>query len=174
MEPYRDMIIPFVGLKPGIHQYRFDIDGSFFENFEGSEIGQGKVNIDCQLDRQARMLVFDFDIKGVVSVPCDRCLEDYDQPVEGHQRLIVKYGEEHQEETDEILVITEQEYEIDLRQFVYEYIYLMLPFRKVHGTDDKGRSLCNPEVEKYIAPDENEDLKTDPRWDDLKKLDRNK
>jgi len=166
------MIIPFIGLKAGIHPYHFDIDGSFFENFEQSEIGQGKVSIDCTLDRQARMLVFDFDIQGVVRVPCDRCLGEYDQPVEGHPRLIVKYGEEHLEETDEILVITEQEYEIDLRQYIYEYIHLMLPFRKVHGTDESGRSLCDPEIEKYMAPEQEGELKTDPRWDGLKKVDR--
>jgi uncharacterized protein len=66
------------------------------------------------------------------------------------------------------VVINEKEHEFDVSQYLYEYIHLMLPIQKVHGTDENGNSLCDPEVIRYIK--ETEDHHTDPRWEALKKL----
>ena len=44
----------------------------------------------------------------------------------------------------------------------------MLPIKKVHGTDEYGGSLCNPEVTRYIV--EKEEHSIDPRWEALQKL----
>ena len=85
-------IIPFAGLKEGIHDYAFDIDAAFFESFEYSEVKQGNVHVDVILERQERMLIFNFNIRGNVQVPCDRCLSSLDLTIEGHERLIVKFG----------------------------------------------------------------------------------
>ena len=146
MEHFRNMIIPFRGLKTGIHDYAFEIDDSFFEAFEYSEISRGSVKVDCTLDRQARMLVFDFNIRGAVRVQCDRCLEEYDQAVSGNQRLIVKIGEEKAEEAEDVIIISEKDHEVDLRQVIFEYIHLLVPYRRVHGLDENGKSLCNEEM----------------------------
>ena len=161
-------VIPFSGLKTGTFQYGFDIDGEFFEQFETSEIGQALLKVDVELERQARMLVFHFSIAGTVKVPCDRCLSEFDLPVQGTERLIVKFGEERGEESEDIFIITENEHSFDLAPFIYEYINLMVPYKRVHGLDAQGRSLCDPEVTRYIN-DESEES-TDPRWDALKAL----
>jgi uncharacterized metal-binding protein YceD (DUF177 family) len=47
-------------------------------------------------------------------------------------------------------------------------VHLLLPIKKVHGTDDKGNSLCDPEVLRFIK--ETEDHPADPRWEILQKL----
>lgn len=161
-------VIPFSGLKTGSHQYDFYIDEEFFEHFDQSEIRQAKVKVVCDLDKQQRMLVFHFRIEGTVVVPCDRCLAEFDQPVSGEERLIVKFGEEHGEETEDIFIITENEHSFDLGPFIYEYINLLVPYRRVHGTDREGKSLCDPQVVRYIREDEQD--RDDPRWDALKKL----
>lgn len=166
---YSEMIIPFSGLKPGQYQFDFDVEGSFFENFEYSEIIQAAVKVSCLLDRKPRMLVFDFNIDGTVTLPCDRCLEECVVPVSGKERYIVKFGPERLEESEEVLVISEQEHEIDLRQVIFEYIHLALPLKRVHGEDEFGRSLCNPEMIRFIT-DPGDEAKTDPRWDALKDL----
>ena len=100
-------VIPFSGLKTGNYQYDFNIDKKFFEHFDQSEIKQASVKVKIGMERQVRMMVFNFDISGTVSVPCDRCLEEFDQPVEGKEMLIVKFGESHGEETEDIFIITE-------------------------------------------------------------------
>ena len=168
MNYLRHFIIPFSGLKVGNHTFAFEIDDKFFEHFDYSEIRKGKVHVDCLLDKQARMMVLFFDIAGTVRVPCDRCAEEFDQLVEGKQKLIVKFGADHTEESEEVLVITEKEHELDISQFLYEYVHLLLPIKKVHGTDENGNSLCNPEVIRLIK--ETEDHPVDPRWEVLKKL----
>jgi len=164
----KHFIIPFSGLKVGIYSYTFEIEDKFFEHFEYSEINKGKIHVDCQLDRQLRMMVLNFDIAGTIRVPCDRCAEEFDLPVEGQQKLIVKFGADHKEESEDILVITEKEHELDVSQYLYEYVILLVPIRKVHGTDENGNSLCNPEVLRYIK--ETEEPPADPRWEVLKKL----
>jgi uncharacterized protein len=164
----KHFIIPFSGLKAGNHPFTFEIEDAFFEHFEYSEVRKGKLHVDCMLDKQSRMMVLYFDISGEVIVPCDRCGEDFNLPVEGSEKLIVKFGTDHQEESEDILVITEKEHELDVSQFLYEYVHLLLPMQKIHGNDENGNSLCNPEVTRYIK--ENEDHPADPRWEVLKKL----
>jgi len=168
MNYLRHFIIPFSGLKVGNYTFTFEIEDKFFEHFEYSEIKKGKLHIDCHLDKQARMMVLYFDITGTVRVPCDRCAEEFDQLIEGKQKLIVKFGVDHTEESEDILVITDKEHELDVSQYLYEYIHLLLPIKKVHGTDENGNSLCDPEVIRYIK--EVEDHPADPRWEILQKL----
>lgn len=169
MDFYSEMIIPFSGLKPGQYHFDFDVDGSFFENFDYSEIIQASVKVACLLERQPRMLIFNFSIEGTVTLPCDRCLEECIVPVSGRERFIVKFGPERHEESEEVLVIPEQEHEVDLRQVIFEYIHLALPLKRIHGEDEAGGSLCNPEMIRFIT-DSGEPPKTDPRWDALKGL----
>jgi uncharacterized metal-binding protein YceD (DUF177 family) len=164
----KNFVIPFSGLKVGNHPYTFEIEDKFFEHFEYSEIKKGQVHVNCILEKQVRMMVFHFELKGEVRVTCDRCGGDFFQPVEGNQQLIVKYGADHVEESEDILVITEKEHELDISQFLYEYVHLLLPFKKVHGTDENGNSMCDPEVTRYIT--ESGEHPADPRWEVLRKL----
>jgi len=166
--------IQFASLKPENYTFEFVVNDKFFENFDESEIKKGHVKILVDLERQTRMLIFNFKIEGVVKLLCDRCLDEYDQPIHSEERLIVKLGSEKKEETEEIVVIPEADHSISLAQFFYEYIHLALPVKKVHPSNSKGKSLCNKEVIKKLKEHENtksnESEKPDPRWDALKKI----
>ncbi len=164
MNALKDYIIPFVGLKEGVHEFTFDLDARFFESFEYSEIKEGKVHVIMSMEKQNRMMIFIFNIKGYVKLPCDRCLDELDFPVEGNERLIVKFGEEWKEETEEILIIPEKESSIDVSDFIYEYIMLLLPYKRVH-TDE---SECNKDVVDKLS--QHAAIETDPRWEALKAL----
>jgi uncharacterized metal-binding protein YceD (DUF177 family) len=164
-------IIPFSGLKVGKHDFTFEIEDKFFEHFEYSEIKKGTLHVDCVLDRQVRMMVFHFDLAGTVRVTCDRCAGEFDLPLGGSEKLIVKFGSEYAEESEDIVVITEKDHEFDVSPFLYEYIHLLLPMQKIHGEDENGNSLCDPEVTRYI--NEAEEHPADPRWEMLKKLKEN-
>jgi uncharacterized protein len=169
MDYLRQYVIQFGGLKPGVHQFTFLIDELFFEHFEYSEIKKGKVPVDLSLEREEKMLVLHFTIEGFVEVLCDRCYSPFSQPVKGKETLIVKFGKDFHEENEEVQIIPEGELHIDVSPFIYEYIHLLLPYRKVHPEDEEGNSLCDPEVIKRI--EERETLsEPDPRWEVLKKL----
>ncbi len=169
MGKQKDFIIPFVGLGLGFHEFTYEVNDVFFENFEYSEIKKGNVNVSLSFEKQESMFVLDFQIKGTVNIECDRCLEDYNQDISSSQQLIIQFGETYNEESDEIITIPENAYEIDVAPYIYEYIHLSLPIRRVHSGLKDGSSGCNQKVIKKLN-EHSESEQTDPRWDVLKKL----
>ncbi len=172
MEQQDDFIIPFRGLALEVHRFHYEIDGTFFEELDYSELQEASVIVDLDLDRQERMLVLDFDIRGTVNVTCDRCLDAFPLPVDNRWQLIIKFGEEYEEESDDVIVIPHEQHQIDVTQFLYEYITLMVPIRKVHSDDEDGNSTCNPEM-LSILEQHSEHGDTDERWDVLRGLKNN-
>ncbi len=162
-------MIPFKGLNIGVHQYNWEIDKRFFEEIENSGIHDAKLKTELAFEKQERMFVLQFTINGNVTVKCDRCLDDLGYPVSIDQTVYVKFGEEDIDETEEIIVIPETEYQIDISRLINEFIELSLPMQKVHGDDESGKSLCNAEMISKLN-EHSGNKKTDPRWDKLKNL----
>lgn len=168
MKALKEFVIPFVGLKEGIHDYSYDIGEKFFESFEYSEVNHGKIHAEVNMDRKERMLIFDFKLKGHLTIPCDRCMEEMDYPIDVHEGLIIKFGQEHKEETEEIIIIPETDSHIDISGFIYEYIMLALPIKKVHPD---GEEACDPSVIEKL--NHHSSTEVDPRWEALKDLKKN-
>ena len=169
MDYLKQYVIQFGGLKPGVHQFSYFINELFFEHFEYSEVKKGEVNVLIDLEREEKMLVLHFSITGHVEVPCDRCYIPFSLPLNGRETLIVKFGKDYHEENEEIQIIPEGETHLDISPFIYEYVHLLMPFRKVHPEDENGDSLCDPEVIKRIE-ERGSISEPDPRWEVLKKL----
>ena len=163
-----DYEIPFKGLCLGTHQFDFEIGDSFFKNLSYSEIEKGRVVAEVELMMESTMLIFTFSLKGYVDLVCDRCLEHYLQPLEGSFKLIVKFGEEPEEVSDEIVTIPFETAAFDLTHYFYEYIVLLLPLKHVHPDDEEGNSTCNVEMLKQI--NEHSKKEADPRWAALKDI----
>jgi uncharacterized metal-binding protein YceD (DUF177 family) len=165
----KQFVIPFHGLKVGKHHYEYNIDNEFFEYFEYAEFAEGSFRIEIVLEKQERMLELDFSIKGEAKLLCDRCAGEYMQDVQGSNRLIVKFGSEEQEISDEILVIPESKHHLDISPFIYEYIILHLPYKRLHPQGEKGESTCDPEMIRLLEA-KAKTASADPRWDELKKI----
>lgn len=166
-------IIPFSGLGLGYHQFDLHIGNAFFESIEYAEIPGGSLKIDIVMDRQEKMLTFNINIDGTLSVPCDRCLDPFDYPVSGQELLIVKFGDDYHEESAEVIVIPRSEHRINLAHILYEMICLLLPYQKIHPDDAHGNSSCNPEILKKLESLQPKN-EQDPRWDSLKDINVNK
>jgi uncharacterized protein len=162
-------IIPLSGLKEGWHAYNFEIGETFFGQFEGSEITKGDLAADVELDKHASHLDIKIRITGEVIISCDRCLEIFSYPIESENRLLVKLGNKWDDDDPDLLSIPVDEHELDIKQYLYEFIHLSLPLKRVHPDDKNGKSTCNPEmllkINEHALNDE-----IDPRWDKLKKL----
>ncbi len=169
MEHLKQYNIPFSGLSIGEHLYHYDIDEKFFVEYDYTEIDKANVSIDIKLDKQERMLVLDFDIQGTLNVMCHRCLDNFDYPIDVNQRLIVKFGDDWQEENEDIIVIPEHEHKFDISNYIYEYIIVMLPFKITHPEDENGNSECNPEIIEKLKQLSESSPKETP-WDGLKGL----
>lgn len=175
MMKLKEFTIPFVGLKEGKHQFEFHIDRTFFEAFEYEEFNSADVLVKLVLIKKATMLELGLSATGYVNVYCDLTNEPYDQKIKGKLSLIVKFGEEFNDENEELLILPHGEYQVDISQYVYEMIVLAVPAKRVHpGIADGtiGKEILE-KLEQYSPREEKEqteDGSTDPRWDTLKKL----
>ena len=164
-------IIPLGGLKEGGHSYNFEVGDEFFELFEGSEITRGELNVVIDLKKRSTHMDLIFSIKGTVMINCDRCLEQFSHPVSCENRLLIKFGKNWDVNDPDMLTIPEDEHELDVKQYIYEFIHLALPIKRIHPLDKQGRSKCNPEMVKKIKEHTVfSEKESDPRWDELKKL----
>ncbi len=162
-------IIPLSGLKEGLHAYNFEIGDSFFGQFEESEIKKGDLAAEVELDKHASHLDIKIRISGDVVISCDRCLGIFSYSIESENRLLVKLGSKWDVDDPDLLSIPVDEHELDLKQYLYEFIHLSLPLQRVHPDDNCGKSTCDPEMLSKINEHTVSDG-TDPRWDKLKKL----
>ena len=161
-------------LTPGIHEFEYLLENKFFVDIDGDQVQKGKVKVNLTVKRSSMMFEMNFQIEGVVMVPCDRCLDDMELPTE---------------ESDEVVVIPEDEGAINLAWFLYEFIALAIPMKHVHApgkcnkamssklkkhtarsTEDGDEEYEDDSVEEDIAIDDDVPVATDPRWDGLKGL----
>ena len=87
------------GLSEGRHIIDFEIGNEFFELFEESEIKEGSLIAEIELEKSASISDLVIRISGNISICCDRCLEMFLQPVLSENRLLVRYGKS-MEDTD--------------------------------------------------------------------------
>ena len=175
MKSLKEYSIKFKGLKDGIHVFNYEVDDRFFEKFEKSEVEKADITIKLTLNKRPQYLELDFDLAGIVNVQCDRCLDYFNLPIEYQGRLYVKFVSEATEvhdETSDMVVMSQGESELNIAQYIYEFIILSLPYQRVHPDDENGESMCNEEMLKRLEDYEidESDNSIDPRWEKLKSI----
>ena len=179
MKKTKEYLIPFVGLKQGKHHFEYQLNNAFFEIFDYNEFENSNIKVNVVLEKKSSMLELVFQHQGTVNVPCDLTSEEFDLPIKGKMKLIVRFGEEFNNDNEELLILPFGEFEIDVAQYMYEMIVLSIPLRRVHpGVKDgslKTEALDKlnelkvkepKQEEKEVQKEEN----IDPRWDKLKQL----
>ncbi|MEY4595404.1 MAG: hypothetical protein RIQ47_1814 [Bacteroidota bacterium] len=171
----RDYVVEFGALPLGEHEFEFEVDDTFFQQFENSILQHGKIDVLVVLEKKSNMLLLDFTLQGEVTVTCDRCLDNMTLEMEGYTELIVKLGDHSEEEAEDVIMIPATEHQLDLAQYIYECISVMVPMRNVHPDDDEGNSTCNPEIIREIEKHQHSEApgEIDPRWEMLKKINLN-
>ena len=169
MKGLSEYTIQFESLKQGTHYFEYSIDNKFFGEFDCEEFEKSSFKIDLEFMKQSTMLLLKFNFKGTITVPCDRCLDLVEIAVDGEEKLIIKFGNEMYEETEDILILPIYEYKLNVAKYIYEFINLNLPQKRVHPT-----SLCNQEVIKELEKIEQKKEIIDPRWSALQGINLNK
>jgi uncharacterized protein len=172
----KEYIIRFGGLKVGVHEFQFEVKETFFKGIENSEIERAEIEVTAELTKQNNLMQLSFDISGTVDVDCDRCLKTFGYPVEAKEVLVVKHGNP-EESNDEILVIPEGQEEIDISQYLYEYISLSIPARRVPCEVNEELYECDYEMlDKLdeVSRPEGEEEPDNPLWEQLNKIKYNK
>jgi len=169
----KEFNIPFSGLKQGKHNFNYQIDNTFFDSFGYDEFNDANINLDVVLNKTSTMLEVDLEASGTVNVNCDITSEPFNQPIDANLHLVVKFGEEYNDEDIEILIIPHREHELNISQYVYEMLVLAVPQKRIHpGIEDGTLKSEVLDRLKELEPKEKRSNKeeNDPRWDELKKL----
>ena len=165
--PYK---IQFGGLAFGEHQFEFEVKDKFFEQFSESELTSANITVKATLVKQNSLLHVLFNIEGFVKLSCDRCLVDYHCPISGNEKLIIKHGNAD-ESNDEMLVLREGLDEIDFTQYLYEYIELAIPHRRVPCEEDLDVECDQETLTKFNELKIEEEKKDiSPQWEKLKDI----
>ncbi len=164
----KELIIPFVGLKDGEHQFEFDVNRTFFEQFEYSIIQDADVHVELTFFKRETMFELSFVFKGTFHLTCDRCGDSLDTLMNEKEELIVKFSDHGSEQSEMLMILPHEAYELDLNDYIYQIIHLHLPKKAVHIKEEE----CNSESIELLKSLENKqkDTSADPRWDALKNL----
>jgi uncharacterized metal-binding protein YceD (DUF177 family) len=166
-------------MEEDILKYEYLLDNQFFINIDEEAVQKGRVKVTLTESKRKGFFDFAFVLSGIAVVSCDRCLDDMDLPIETTAHLIVKFGKDFAEESDEIIVIPESEGNINLAWFLYEFVVLAIPLKHIHDSGKCNKHMA-AELKKHSAKSEDDDSfdsdmdgdlnvgDTDPRWDALK------
>ncbi len=162
--------IPFKGLKNGVHEFSFVLGKEFFEAYEENKDTEGELDARVVLNKSEILLSLKVYIEGTVKAVCDRCLDEFDLPVEGETELFVKFGQEKEELAENLLVVSDKEDCIDVKDLFYELYMLSFPLKVIH-TEVDGKSTCNEKMmDKLDEYSVDSDDYIDPRWEELRKM----
>ena len=171
----RPYSVNIVGLSNTYQHFEFEVGNDFFGQYGTGLITEGSLKALVTLDKHETFIEAGFSITGWVKLICDRSLDPFEYPVRTEKRLVFKYGDSDQEISDEIIMIHRDSDSLELGQYIFEFITLEVPIKKLHPRfrdeeeDDatEGKIIYSSKTSSDDG-DNGEDI--DPRWEILKKL----
>lgn len=176
MNSKREFEIPFVGLKPGIHVYEYEINDKFFEAYQQQDFTECNAHIKLSLDKKTGFLLLKFEIGGTSKVTCDRCGNDLPIDLWEEFNIVVKLVDDPdemnaQEEDPDVYYISRGESHLHVADWVFEFVNLSIPMQKMCSTEEMGGPNCNKEVlEMLKRMDAENQREENPIWKGLEKF----
>lgn len=179
MKDLKEFDISFVGLKDGMHQFEYEIDSEFFDFFNYEDFYNSNVKVVLSFLKKPTMFELNFKCNGWVEVHCDVTGELFHQPIDANLDLIVKFGNEYNNDNEELLIIPHSEFKINVAQYIYEEIVLAVPIKRIHPGIADGSLKSDVldklkefeiKVEEEQPKEENTNKEIDPRWNKLKNI----
>ncbi len=172
MKDLKEFDISFIGLKDGINQFEYIIKSTFFDFFEYDEFCSSNIKVDLSFNKKATMFELNFNFLGWVEVTCDVTNELFKYPIQTNTDLIVKFGNEQNDENEELLIIPYADYKLNVAQYMYESIVLALPLKRIHPGVNDGtlHSEVLKKLKELDITEENTSKEIDPRWNKLKNI----
>jgi uncharacterized metal-binding protein YceD (DUF177 family) len=168
----RDFEIAFVGLKPGLHSFEYEIDDRFFEEFGSQDFSNIKVQIRLRLEKNSGFMILKFEVGGMVEVQCDRCGNRLPMELWDEFEVLVKMTDDaekmNQEEEDpDVYYISRTESHLDVKKWIFEFVILSIPMHKMCKESEIGGPYCNKEVLAKLARMNPQPAKDKSIWKDL-------
>ena len=173
----------------GVQEFQFHLGKQFFVNMESADIRDADLTVDLAIIHKSGLYNMDFAVSGSVTLLCDRCLDDLILPIETAYHIAVKYGDDYNDDSDELLVIPESDNYLNVAYMIYDTVSLAIPIKHVHplgkcnramsailkkhratSPDDEDAALENELIDEMDSMEANDVQPSDPRWDKLKDL----
>ena len=151
MNSKREFEIPFVGLKPGIHEFNYEVDDKFFVEKGSTDFTNCNASIKLSLDKKSSFMLLKFEIGGKANVTCDRCGNPLPMDIWDEFNMLVKLVENademnNQEEDPDVFYISCTDSHVDVANWIYEFVLLSFPIQKTCSEQEMNGPLCNKEV----------------------------
>lgn len=193
--------LPLKTLPHGSHTFDYKLQKQFFVDMESADIRDADIDVHVDVNYKGDLYEITLTVTGEITLICDRCLDDLQWPVDTTFHIFVKYGPDYNDDSDELLEIPESDAELNIAYMMYDTVALTIPIKHVHPLGKCNRAMSSllkkhratahnleedgddemidemiDEVETaQMQPDssDSDDSPTDPRWDELKKLNDN-
>jgi len=175
MSSRRNYDIAFVGLKPGIHEFEYQIDDKFFVQYQEQDFRDCTALIKLRLDKNNGFMLLRFEVGGKLEVTCDRCGNGLPLELWDEFNIVVKMVDNpdemnEQEEDPDVHYISKGESHLHIADWIYEFVNLSIPMQRMCGPNEIGGPNCNKEVLEMLAKLGSEDKTTNPVWKGLEKF----
>lgn len=139
----------------GENGYDFSVDTEFFKIRENPEVTDSDVQVHVDIVHKNDAYYCTLKARGMMQIPCDRCLEPMNHPIDEEYPLTIKYGSEYDDSDDGIIVLPESQAVFDFAPVISDMLLLTIPMRHVHAPGE-----CDPSMERILTdhstPEENE------------------
>ena len=168
-------------LSEGTHYHEFDLDNQFFADIEGPEINAGEVKAEIEINKTSHNIELNITLTGRVETTCDRCLDALWVDIDVEESLYIKFGKSYSEESDDLIIIPEEEGVFNIAWTLYEFCALAIPICHSHAEGECNAEMMNILNQHSVREIDDEDgcdddIKTtenhevDPRWAALKDI----
>lgn len=134
--------VQLASLRDGKHEQDFVIDTEFFKNMENTDVITADVAVHLDLVKKNDVYDCTFHCKGMLQIPCDRCLEPLPHEVDTTYHIIVKYGDSYDDASDELLIIPQSDAYLNVAYMLYDTVLLTIPMRHVHPLGKCNRAMA--------------------------------
>ena len=147
----REYEIAFVGLKPGIHEFNYQVDDKFFVEFKETDFNNCYASVKLTLEKNTSFMMLKFEVGGSVNVVCDRCGNTLPIDLWDEFHLVIKQVENpdemnQNEEDPDVYYISRNESHIHLADWIYEFVMLSIPMQRMCNEEEMGGPQCNKEI----------------------------
>lgn len=142
MGKFTQFKVQLASLADGHFEQDFEITTEFFKNMENSDVISADVKVHMDLEKKHEAYDCTFTLKGMIQIPCDRCLDPLDHEVDTTYHVVVKYGEDYDDAADDVLVIPESSAFLNVAYMLYDTILLTIPLRHVHPMGKCNRAMA--------------------------------
>ena len=176
MSNRREFEIAFVGLKPGVHEFHYEVTDRFFEDYDAQDFRKPEARVRLLLERNNSFMILRFEIGGKAEVTCDRCSNELPIQLFDEFTVTVKMVEEpelmnEQEDDPDVYYISRGESHLDVKDWIYEFVNLSIPMQRTCEYENMDGPHCNPAARELLnGMRATEQPKENPLWKGLQQF----